>query len=194
MTQARPAGIRPGKDSAATEARCAARIFLFTLSEKGGVFFMRIEHHPRFLDQLKRHEGLRLEAYRCPAGALTIGYGHNLDQHPVPNVGEEGDRISRMEALKLLELDVRSCGQELDGAFPWWRRLAEPRQAALLNMCFNLGLTKLAKFRKMWAALESEDYARASEEMLDSKWKSDVKGRALELAAQMRTGAWQEGA
>ena len=63
---------------------------------------MRIEHHPRFLDRLKRHEGLRLEAYVCPAGALTIGYGHNLDQHPIPNVGDEGDRISRAEADKLL--------------------------------------------------------------------------------------------
>ena len=153
---------------------------------------MRIEHHPRFLDQLKRHEGLRLEAYVCPAGALTIGYGHNLDQHPVPNVGEEGDRISRAEADKLLELDVKACGQELDRAFPWWRNLNEPRQAVLLNMCFNLGLTKLAKFTRMWAALESENYMRAADEMLDSQRKSDVKGRSYELAAQMQTGEWQK--
>ena len=155
---------------------------------------MRIEHHPRFLEQLKRHEGLRLEAYRCPAGALTIGYGHNLDEHPVPNVGEEGDRISGMEALKLLELDVRSCGQELDGAFPWWRRLAEPRQAVLLNMCFNMGLTKLAKFKRMWTALEAGTTPAQPMRCWDSKWKSDVKGRACELAAQMQSGAWQEGA
>lgn len=153
---------------------------------------MRIEHHPRFLEQLKRHEGLRLDAYRCSAGALTIGYGHNLDQHPVPNVGQEGDRISKVEALKLLELDVRSCGQELDSVFSWWRRLNEPRQAVLLNMCFNMGLTKLMKFKRMWTALESENFMRAADEMLDSKWKRDVKGRAYELAAQMQSGEWQD--
>lgn len=152
---------------------------------------MRIEHHPRFLDQLKRHEGLRLEAYVCPAGALTIGYGHNVDQHPVPNVGREGDRISRAEADKLLELDVKACGQELDRAFPWWRRLNEPRQAVLLNMCFNMGLPSLREFERMWAALESENYMRAADEMLDSRWRRDVKGRAYELAAQMQTGEWQ---
>ena len=155
---------------------------------------MRIEHHPRFLDQLKRHEGLRLEAYVCPAGALTIGYGHNLDQHPVPNVGREGDRISRAEADKLLELDVKACGRELDSAFPWWRKLNEPRQAVLLNMAFNMGLPSLREFERMWTALASENYMRAADEMLDSKWKSDVKGRACELAAQMQAGEWQEGA
>jgi len=153
----------------------------------------RIENDNNFLDQLKRHEGLRLEAYICPAGALTIGYGHNLDQHPVPTVGKAGDRISGAEAGELLELDVNACGQELDRAFPWWRELNEPRQAVLLNMGFNLGLTKLRRFRRMLSALEAGDCMRAAEEMLDSKWKSDVKGRAYELAAQMQSGEWQEG-
>ena len=87
---------------------------------------------------------------------------------------------------------MKACGQELDRAFPWWRNLNEPRQAVLLNMCFNLGLTKLAEFTRMWAALESENYMRAADEMLDSQWKSDVKGRSYELAAQMQTGEWQK--
>jgi len=33
----------------------------------------------RILEQLVRHEGLRLKAYRCTTGKLTIGYGRNLD-------------------------------------------------------------------------------------------------------------------
>ena len=31
---------------------------------------------------MKEHEGLRLKAYRCPAGVLTIGYGHTLNVKP----------------------------------------------------------------------------------------------------------------
>ena len=28
------------------------------------------------IDLIKKYEGLRLEAYLCPAGVWTIGYGH----------------------------------------------------------------------------------------------------------------------
>jgi len=157
-----------------------------------GAFFMRIEYHPRFLNQLKRHEGLRLEAYICPAGALTIGYGHNLDVFPLWDLGE-GDRISEAQAGQILELDARRFAADLDRELPRWRKLTEPRQAVLLNMAFNMGVAGLLRFRRMLSALEAGDFARAASEMLDSKWKSDVKGRAYELAAQMQSGEWQEG-
>ena len=151
---------------------------------------MKIEHHPLAVAQLKRHEGLRLVPYRCPAGFLTIGYGHNIDANPVPNLGPD-DRISEVEAGKILELDMRSCGMALDRALPDWRALSEPRQAVLLNMAVNLGVRGLLGFRKAVAAIRAGDFETASREMLNSKWSRDVKGRALELAEQMRSGLWQ---
>ena len=50
---------------------------------------------------IKRWEGLRLNAYRCPAGVWTIGYGHTKGVKP-------GDRITRRQAEKyfLEELPV----------------------------------------------------------------------------------------
>ncbi len=151
---------------------------------------MKIEHHPLAVAQLKRHEGLRLVPYRCPAGFLTVGYGHNIDANPVPNLGPD-DRISEVEAGKILELDMRSCGMALDRALPDWRALSEPRQAVLLNMAVNLGVRGLLGFRKAVAAIRAGDFETASREMLNSKWSRDVKGRALELAEQMRSGLWQ---
>ena len=151
---------------------------------------MKIEHHPLAVAQLKRHEGLRLVPYRCPAGVLTVGYGHNIDANPVPNLGPD-DRISEVEAGKILELDMRSCGMALDRALPDWRALSEPRQAVLLNMAVNLGVRGLLGFRKAVAAIRAGDFETASREMLNSKWSRDVKGRALELAEQMRSGLWQ---
>ena len=55
-------------------------------------------------------------------------------------------------------------------------------------MAFNLGETRLRGFRKMWAALEEGNYATAAAEMLDSKWATQVKGRARDLAQLM----WEE--
>lgn len=151
------------------------------------------ETNTRFFDQLKRHEGLRMEAYLCPAGKLTIGYGHNCEAWPVVDVRKVGDVISREKAEELLVEDVFGVVDELDDALPWWRELSEPRQAVLLNMAFNLGLPKLLTFKKAIAAMYAGDWNKAAHEMLDSQWALQVKGRAAELATQMVIGAWQEG-
>lgn len=155
---------------------------------------MHIEHSPRFLRQLKRHEGLRLKAYICPAGALTIGYGHNLDANPVDWLGgrrtindAEADRLLRDDLARLLPGVVDITGGRV------WGALAPPRQGVLLNMAYNLGLRGLAGFGRMLGAVENSDWQRAADEMLESAWAGQVRGRAFELARQMQTGEWQEG-
>lgn len=143
----------------------------------------------RFYEQLKRHEGLSLKAYRCSAGKLTIGYGHNLESKPLAGI-DGNSEISAMEAGRILKADVEGFCGELDVAIPWWRGLDEVRRGVLLNMAFNMGVGKLMGFRRMLAAVKAGDWLRAGNEMLDSKWKQDVKGRAFELARQMETGEW----
>lgn len=121
---------------------------------------------------LIRHEGLKLKPYRCTAGKLTLGVGRNLE-----DVG-----ITREEALSLLANDLARVTRELDVAHPWWRKLDEPRARALVNLTFNVGINRLAGFKKFLAALERGDYVTAGAEMLDSKWAGQVGGRATELA------------
>lgn len=151
-----------------------------------------IEHDPNFLDQLRRHEGLRLTPYRCTGGALTIGYGHNLDAHPLR--GYDGvSPISEETAEALLLADAEQVAAELDRVFSWWADMNHARQAVLLNMAFNLGLPRLKGFKKALAAMRARDWNTAGKEMLASKWARDVKGRAAELASQMVLGTWQEG-
>ena len=54
-------------------------------------------------------------------------------------------------------------------------------------MAFQLGRTKLAKFKKMFAHLKNKRYDLASEEMLDSLWaKQHTPARANRLAEQMK--------
>jgi len=132
------------------------------------------------IEQLKRHEGFRSKPYLCTAGKLTIGYGRNLD-----DVG-----ISKTEAEYLLKRDIQKCIEQLHARFPVVERLDTVRFDCLINMCFNLGISRLAKFKKMWEAIENNEYKRASEEMLDSKWANQVGVRAQELAYQMLTGKY----
>lgn len=125
--------------------------------------------------QLKVDEGLRLSPYRCTAGKLTIGYGHNLDDKP----------ITKEAAEQILIDDIQDVVTELEKMeiYHW---LSEQRKAVLINMAFNLGIAGLKSFKKMFEALGNEDYGKAAEEMLDSRWAYQVKGRASRLAEMMR--------
>lgn len=140
------------------------------------------EHRARLRAQLKRHEGVRLKPYRDTVGKLTIGYGRNLD-----DVG-----VAQHEADYLLSGDIDRAVKGLVARYPsWFPQLDPVRQAVLVNMAFNLGLSRLAGFTRTLACVARGQYGEASDHMLDSKWAQQVHHRAVELAAQMRTGEWQ---
>ena len=132
----------------------------------------------QLFDQLERHEGLKLKPYTDTVGKLTIGVGRNLD-----DVG-----ISHGEAMLMLSNDVEVAEKELRQRFPIVKQLDETRYHVLINMCFNMGVTRLAGFQKMWFAIEAQDWPKAALEMLDSKWARQVGNRAIELSTQMREG------
>ncbi|MFA5058913.1 MAG: hypothetical protein WC485_12420 [Opitutaceae bacterium] len=132
---------------------------------------------------LRRHEGFRSKVYKDTTGRWTLGYGRN-----VQDVG-----ITREEAGMLLENDITRISRELRHALPWVTKLDEVRAAALIDMAF-MGVGSLLTFKRFLAALEVGDYDTAADEMLDSLWASQVNGRALELAAMIRTGRYDNGA
>lgn len=82
------------------------------------------------LEIIKEFEGLRLEAYRCPSGVWTIGYGHTRDVH-------EGQKITEEEAERLLMEDYnRAATFVRQLAF---RTLNENQFGACVSFVFNLG-------------------------------------------------------
>jgi lysozyme len=133
-------------------------------------------------DDLKKslilHEGLKLKPYQCTAGKTTIGCGRNLD-----DVG-----ISTSEAMVMLDNDIGRAVAELNRTKPGWKDHDDTRQNVLVELVFNLGMPRLLGFKKMWAALDRKDYAAAADEMMNSKWAVQVKGRAKTLSDKMRQG------
>ena len=129
------------------------------------------------IGMLKRHEGLRLKPYQDTIGKLTIGYGRNLDDRG----------ISKEEAEYLLKNDISRVMSEVRGSIDFFDNLNEARQNVLLDMCFNMGLAGLLGFQKMLKSLNEGNYAKAAEEMLNSKWASQVGNRAKELAKMVKS-------
>ena len=145
----------------------------------------------RLTAQIQASEGLRLAAYRCTAGRLTVGFGHNCDASPVPGVSKVGDRITREHAEELFQADLAAVVWEVRKALPWVTTLDSPRQAVLYDMAFNMGTRGLLGFRNTLRFIEAGDYKRAARNMLQSKWADDVGRRADRLADQMATGEWR---
>ena len=56
----------------------------------------------------------------------------------------------------------------------------------LVDMCFNLGNSGLRTFKKFLDAVEKKDYNRASDEMIDSRWYSQVGNRSKKLVKMVR--------
>ena len=141
--------------------------------------------------QVKAAEGFRLAAYRCPAGALTIGYGHNCGASPVAGVREPGDRITQIQAETLFEADLATAVWAVRQNHPWVTGLNAARQAVLYDMAFNMGIKTLATFVNTLRLIKDGDYAGAARNMLLSKWARQVGRRAIRLARQMESGEWQ---
>jgi lysozyme len=133
----------------------------------------------RLEETLMRHEGLRLEPYRCSEGKLTIGIGRNLDNNG----------ISEDEAKYMMWNDVFECEEKLR-KFSWFESLSDIRQEILINLHFNIGHTSFLKFKKMIWALENGDYTGAATEMKDSRWYNQVGIRAEQLVKAMLSGSF----
>jgi len=130
------------------------------------------------VDLIKLHEALRLKPNVDTTGHLTIGWGYNLEQGLPLDICET--LLERTFTIALVEAR----------AFPWYHPLNTPRKAIILDMLYNLGLSKFRGFAKMRAALDAGDTDVAAEEMLNSKWAGQVGQRAHRLSLMMRSGEW----
>ena len=151
------------------------------------------------VNKLIKHEGLRLQVYKDTLGIDTIGIGRNLEDRgiteeeldwmdipSIDTVYEHG--ITEADAMYLAQNDVQIVEQELLRAHPCVENLDAVRQLVLIDMAFNLGVPRLCKFKKMWAAVEAKDFPTAAKEMLDSRWATQVKSRSTKLAHAMHHG------
>jgi len=122
-------------------------------------------------------EGYESSLYADSVGKLTIGIGHNIT-----------DKGLRPDEIRLIyDNDVQEVKDELQ-PHKWATDHDNIRQLVIIDMAFNLGMFKLMQFKKMIAALKNKDYTLAADEMMDSRWASQVGVRADRLHYMMLTG------
>ena len=144
-------------------------------------------------------EGIKLEVYKDSLNIDTIGIGRNIEERGLTDAELQHLGYTTLQevycigitengAKHLLGNDIDIVERELSSVHPCIKDLNEARQIVCLNMAFNLGVPRLCKFKKMWAAIHSEDFSSAAKEMLHSRWAKQVKDRAIRLSKIMRKG------
>jgi lysozyme len=137
-----------------------------------------MEPSPNCTAIVKRFEGLRLNAYVCPAGKLTIGWGHTKTVKP-------GQVITEEEAEDLLFDDVTefAVGVQKLVKVP----VTQSQYDAMVSLAFNIGLGAFGG-STLLRKVNSNDFAGAAEEF--PRWNRGggkvlsglVKRRAAERA------------
>ena len=89
----------------------------------------------RGINLIKQFEGVRLTAYKCPAGVYTIGYGHTRGV-------KRGMKITEEEASAFLAADLRNSEKAVeryDSVYHWNQNEFD----ALVSFTFNCGVANL---------------------------------------------------
>ena len=138
-------------------------------------------------NQLIIDEGIVHEIYPDPLGYPTFGIGHFIMQDD-PEYGKPlGTPVSQERVYEVFEEDIDESIDECRFLYGYGKFDNFPGevQEILVNMMFNLGRTKLSKFRKMNAHLQCHEWVSAAAEGRDSLWYRQVTNRAERLMSRL---------
>ena len=138
-------------------------------------------------EQLKIDEGVKYEIYKDHLGYPTFGIGHLITENDPEHGEPDGTEISEERVNEVFETDVAKFVSESKILFPDLDDLPDVAQQVIVNMAFNMGRPRLSKFKNFIAGVNDRDWTRAAEEMMDSRWATQVGDRAIRLRNQILT-------
>ena len=136
--------------------------------------------------QLEIDEGVKYDIYNDHLGYPTFGIGHFVIESDPERGQEVGTAVSRERVAEAFESDVKGVIEDCNELYNDFDELPEEAQQIIANMMFNMGRTRLSKFRGMKRGVDARDWDAAADEMVDSAWYKQVTNRADRLVQRMR--------
>lgn len=127
---------------------------------------------PDLLEAVKLSEGFRDKVYKCTEGHDTIGYGFAIKDLIMDE--DIAEIILRRKLDKLID--------KANNKFNFLKRMPHQIQDVIYEMCYQMGVTGVSKFKKTLTYLKNEEFKKASIEMLDSRWARQTPNRARKLS------------
>ena len=137
-------------------------------------------------EELEVDEGCVYQIYNDHLGYPTFGIGHLVTAHDKEHGWSVGTDVDEERVLEAFALDVQTVLSDCEILYPDFYDLPEEAQLIIANMMFNMGRTRLSKFKGMKRGVDAQDWNAAADEMVDSRWYSQVTNRAERLVQRMR--------
>ena len=136
-------------------------------------------------EQLIIDEGQVNEIYHDHLGYPTFGIGHLVLDSDEENEKPVGTPVSEERVIECFEKDVETVIDDCKKLHEAWDGYPQEVKQIVANMMFNMGRTRLSKFKKHNAALVSGDWKEAAVEGRDSRWYKQVTNRAERLMSRL---------
>ena len=136
--------------------------------------------------ELEIDEGRIDEIYLDHLGYPTFGIGHLVVEHDAEYGKEVGTYVPENRVIKVFEQDIETVLSDCNRLYEDFEDLPEEAQRVIANMMFNMGYTRLSKFKGMKRGVDARDWNVAADEMVDSRWYHQVTSRARRLVERMR--------
>ena len=137
--------------------------------------------------ELERDEGVKYEVYLDHLGYPTLGIGHLITDDDPECGASVGTKVDSDRVQEAFEADVETVLSDCERLYVQFEHLPEEVQLIVANMMFNMGYTRLSKFKGMKRCVDARDWEWAADEMVDSKWYKQVTRRADRLVVRMRS-------
>ena len=137
-------------------------------------------------EELENDEGCKYEIYNDHLGYPTFGIGHLILDSDPEHGSSTGTEVSEDRVKEAFENDVVGVVSDCETLYPDFEELPEEAQRIIANMMFNMGRTRLSKFKGMKYGVNTRDWNMAADEMVDSSWYKQVTNRADRLVTRMR--------
>jgi GH24 family phage-related lysozyme (muramidase) len=136
-------------------------------------------------DQLTIDEGKVNAIYLDHLGYPTVGIGHLILKTDDEYGGNVGTTISEERCVELFAKDVQNVINDCKILHEGWANYPDEVQQVIANMMFNMGRTRLSKFKNHNSALTAGDWKKAAVEGRDSNWHKQVTKRAERLMSRL---------
>lgn len=161
-----------------------SQVLAVIIAVSGSVYFEKgkpevSEVRSEIKEMLIKDEGWRNKPYRCPAGKLTIGVGHNLDANGLSDDVIENILDEDIDAAEKFAIEV--FGSAFHG-------FEVGRQMAIVGMIFQLGTGGFRKFHRTIKAMKEGRWGDAADYGMQSLWAKQTPARARRVTEMLRTG------
>ena len=136
------------------------------------------------IEKIKENEGFRNRIYEDSLGKPTIGYGFLVVALSDDEIALNGGKIEPMDrkvAERILELKLKKLKPRVFKAFEWLQEKPANIQDVVIEMCYQMDVSKVQKFVTTMHHIRAGEYRAAYQSGMNSLWAKQTPNRAKKV-------------